>query len=121
MPPLYPAEWAGAGLLLLRLAVAGSLLAITLSFASTTDWRQAIALFVAVALCVGVLARAFAVLSIVAAIYALAIGADSSALALLHIVFAAALALTGPGAFSADARLFGRRRVILSGARDTSE
>jgi len=32
---------------------------------------------------------------------------------------AVALALLGPGAFSLDARLFGRREVVIQGARTT--
>lgn len=40
-------------------------------------------------------------------------------LVIVHAVTAASLVLTGAGAYSLDARFFGRRRVILPEADDT--
>lgn len=121
MPPLYPAGLAGAGLLLLRLSVASSLVALNLPFPPGGDLRQIFVLFVASALCIGVGVRVLAMLSLISVPGALDGGAASVFFAVLHIAIALALAFTGPGAYSVDARLFGRRRVKLRGIDDTSE
>lgn len=120
MPPLYPAGLAGAGLLLLRLAVAGSLVAMNPPSATAADTSQVIAVVVALALCVGVRVRVAAVLSLVWGAGELIAGTTWLPLAVLHIAIAMALSFTGPGAYSLDARLFGRRRVKLRGWDDTS-
>jgi len=121
MPPMYPTGLAGAGLLVLRFSVASSLAAMNLPFNSAADLRQVIALLFATALGIGVHTRAVAALSLIWAVGLLANGTAAPVLALLHAVIALALALTGPGAYSVDGRLFGRRRVKLPGRSDTSE
>lgn len=120
MSPIYPSGLAGAGLLLLRLALVVSLLSLMQSLAPVADWRQVPVLLIAAALCIGIRARLVAALSLPAALYAAAGGAASPTLIFLHVANAAVLAMTGAGAFSADARLFGRRRVKVPGADDTS-
>jgi hypothetical protein len=113
----YPDGAAGLGLLLFRLAVAGSLLALPGMFAGPSDWRPLVVVPVAVGLCAGWRTRLFAVAG-VAAVPILAWDSLMTAPVLLLLVDGAALALMGPGAFSADARLFGRRTLFLPDRRD---
>lgn len=70
-------------------------------------------------LCVGLAVRASALLGLLAALCTPP-GAPLL-LIIVHALTAASLVLTGAGAYSADARLFGRRRVILPDAHHTSE
>jgi len=69
-------------------------------------------------LCVGVGVRASASVGLVAALYVPA-GAPQM-LVIVHAVTAASLVLTGAGAYSVDARFFGRRHVVLPDTDDTS-
>jgi len=129
----YPSHWAGLGLLLLRgtvgitVATQGSL-----SVASTnTDLLGAVpaaALVVCgVALTVGLFTPVCS--TIVGLGYALVLfmpfdGAVlprlDVAAALVGLAAAVALGLLGPGAFSIDARLFGRREIFIP-AKDGSD
>lgn len=92
----FPDGRAGAGLLILRITVAAGILVQT---------GSAMALVVAVPLVAGFMTPAAAV---VAAAIALLYDAPSVVAAV-----AVALALLGPGAFSVDARLFGRREIVI--------
>ena len=111
--PSFPGGMPGTGLLLLRISVAASLIFGLGLNLEAPGWKQGAVLIVAIGLCVGFRTRLLASLCIAAHLLALPIGADLSMLGILRIVDAAALALTGPGAFAADARLFGRRTVIV--------
>ncbi|MEJ1965667.1 MAG: hypothetical protein WDO56_30590 [Gammaproteobacteria bacterium] len=93
----FPAGSPSAGLLLLRFAVATVLL---LEASGHT-----------------------ALIVIAAAIIAisLAVGSGTSALLVAAICQSLALALTGPGAYSLDARLFGRRLIFESRHRHGSD
>ncbi len=119
MPPLYPAGLSGAGLLLLRLSVAGSLVAINQPFNALGDVGQILVLTSAAALCVGLCVRTIALATLMLVPSTLGGQAVSLVFGCLHAAIALALAFTGAGAYSADARLFGRRRVNLGD--DTSE
>lgn len=121
MPPLYPAGLAGAGLLILRFSVAGSLLALNRPFTGADDWVQVMTLIVAIALCAGVKTRAVAVFFCIWALGTLVREDAWNLSGVLHAAISLALALTGPGAYSADGQLFGRRRVRLPRRTDTSE
>ena len=113
-PPFF-AGTPGAALLLMRLATALMLL-ITLC----RSFTPALWLDLAGALLVASLAAGFAV-RLAAALAALVIlyaairsGSDSGAVLALQAVQSAALALLGAGAYSIDARLFGRRVIRLN-------
>lgn len=127
----FPRGGAGVGLLLLRLAVALQLLSQTL-FAEAAPWWQAMlpAAWFAVplaALLAAVLAVLLAVLlllgaltpvaAIIAALFQLlclgGAGWAQASPSIVGALTAAALVLLGPGAYAADARLFGRRRLVL--------
>ena len=109
--PSYPDGAAGAGLFVLRASVTLSLQT-TVSRFDYPDWRHLAAALLALGVMLGLRTRLFAGLMIVMAISALAGGAGLIVIVPL-MLDACALVLVGPGAYSADARLFGRRTVIL--------
>lgn len=134
MPKLYsgfPGKAPGTGLLLLRLAVGTTLLAQTVPhLADARDPGSAVIAFCLLALSIGasliigfgtriaaVMAAVLVVLGAIAALFSM----STSSLGLLQsrsfdlniIVVAIAIACLGPGAFSLDAALFGRRKVII--------
>lgn len=104
---------AGLALLILRIAVAAPL-ATSLSNVGPAWFYPAVIILVA-ALLGGLFARVAAAIS-AAVIGALSIGAGlpTGAAVALHSLSAVALAMLGPGAYSLDALLFGRRVIKLS-------
>jgi len=114
---MFPARGPGIALLLLRASVAaaffldGPLQAAGIFARSDVVLRAVLA----AALGLGVLTPLTALLSCVLAIVDVAqLGAMQAPVALLTIVNAIALGLLGPGAYSLDARLFGRRVLVVS-------
>ena len=96
----FPAGRAGAGLLLLRVAAAASLII------DARSWPIAVsslAVAVALLMLVGFVTPIAGSLAAAAGVYG-----DP-----YLFVIAAAIVLLGPGAFSIDARLFGRREIIV--------
>lgn len=122
----FPRGGAGAGLLLLRLAVALQLLSETLSAegapwwpAMPPAWRASslailLAILLAVLLVLGLLTP---VAGAVGALWQLLclghVGWAHATPCIVGVFTAGALVLLGPGACAADARLFGRRRLVL--------
>ena len=113
-------------MLLLRISLAATLL---VSLAKRPDVSSAPLLFaailvvclVSVSLSVGFLTPLLSVIAGVAVIANLLIDFNSgNFICLFSIVNAAALALLGPGAYSVDARLFGRRVIVVYPRKDTS-
>jgi uncharacterized membrane protein YphA (DoxX/SURF4 family) len=128
----FPAGWPGLGLVLLRIAVA--LGAITQGFHALTApagpaWIVRLIGFLAIIaglfLLAGFLtpiAGAAATIGYLATGTAQFLATDAhrrgDALLTLHLaVISLALVLLGPGAISLDARLFGRREIIISQSR----
>jgi len=124
----YPDEWPGAGLLLLRTAVAGVLL-IKGGF-SMVDWHGhrfaagAVALLAAgsgILILTGCFTRIGSFLVVLASVGCIFAWPpdpglnlfESRLTAALVAVIASALVCLGPGAFSLDARLFGRQEIIF--------
>ena len=105
----FPRGSPGFGLLLLRAFVA-----LTVITADLDLPRWLFVLFLAGGSCllIGFLTPVAAVIVGVAAV-AFAIFFNSSYTVVALIILAAALALLGPGAFSVDARLFGRREIRI--------
>jgi len=125
---MFPNGWPGAGLLLLRLAMGAVLIA--QSFAYFGDKRELG--FSAVVLATVVTAVGFALLigfmTRFVALAAAIVGAGAAfawlpkssigplvtpATATLATVIAVAVICLGPGALSLDARLFGRREIVI--------
>jgi hypothetical protein len=109
----FPGGLAGAALLLLRVSVA--LLLVTIPAESSSKSLSALFCYlVAITIGLGFCARIAAAVAVaICAILLWPPGPDYVAPFFIHILDAVALALIGPGAFSIDARLFGRRTVHL--------
>ncbi len=104
------------GLLLLRVLVAA------MSFAQLTTWTELalpnalaslIIVMSAVLLLIGFLTPVAAVVLIGLTSVSLAFEINSLTQSLEIIGLAVAIALIGPGAFSIDARMFGRREILI--------
>ena len=114
----FPEGWPGLGLLLLRVLVAVSVIVQAIAYVvatslSVTGWMVAV-LVVASSACL--------LLGFVTPIAAVLIGLASLTLALSTVpsiqslditVLAVVIGLLGPGAFSIDARMFGRREILI--------
>lgn len=116
----YPGGVTGAGLLALRLSVAISTLMLTAAQLHASYIPHSIGVFLAIGLCVGFQTRIAAAISLLASLLCL-ITATAPELLIVHAASAAALILTGPGASSFDAKLFGRRTVRLPNPEDSIE
>jgi hypothetical protein len=114
---MFPLGAAGFALILLRLSAAGMLLAISSAPGNVTssEWAFTGLAGLAAFLILGVFTPIVCTLCCCLEIAVLISLRGAST---LHLVFSivdtAALGLLGPGGYSLDARMFGRRRVVLS-------
>lgn len=121
---MFPPGGPGVGLLLLRVSVAATFLLNRVNRAGElTHPLFAVALLIAVALAVGFLTP---YLSFIVCLYGLAnlVLGNSRPEDLIFVLYALnafALALLGPGAYSVDARLFGRRVVVVPPRKDSDQ
>ena len=116
----FPGGWPGLGLLLLRALVGVTLIAQSLAYIGSTklsllSWVvTALVLIIASCLLVGFMTP---VAAIVIGLGAIALAAShvfqTNQMLLNVIVLTIAIALLGPGAFSIDARMFGRREILI--------
>ena len=107
---MFPSGAPGAALLLLRLSVAASLLLDVAGHPPTlVFWGALLLVFL---LCAGLATPVAAVLACLFEILLFAAGPSNFPL-LVSALVAIALALLGPGAWSVDARMFGRRVIVL--------
>ncbi|MBX7220045.1 MAG: hypothetical protein K1Y36_08870 [Blastocatellia bacterium] len=113
---MFPQGWPGLGLLLLRLSVAAILLTNVANRSGETSYHFLLAggCIVAFALSIGFLIPLMAGITCLAACANLLLGAPPDRfLSSLAILNGIALTLLGPGAYSLDARLFGRRVIVV--------
>jgi len=106
----FPDRWRGFGLLLLRVLVAVSVIVQTIAYlraAETLAGWSIVVLLLASAACL--------LLGFVTPVAAVLIGLTSlyPLQDLEIVVLAIVIALLGPGAFSVDARMFGRREILI--------
>lgn len=121
---MFPQGGPGVGLLLLRLATA-AMFAINIThrfnFSSNALYWLVVSLIalISFSLCLGFLT---AVLSVIACIVGVAnlflADQPGNLVFILRILTSAALFFLGPGAYSVDARLFGRRVTVVAPRRD---
>ena len=116
----FPSGSPGLGLLLLRGFVAITLFTQGLAYLNSRELSvpgvvaAALAFIAALCLLIGLLTPLVSVLTCIGAMALIAFNSHFSTAALIGvIVLAAAIALLGPGAFSVDSRLFGRREILI--------
>lgn len=114
---MFPAGYPGMGLILLRIAVSLQFLWLVCSgvaIAVEQQWVIAISVLFAALLCIGLLTPAITVLWTLATVLHLSAHVFQHWwLLLISTCSAMALTLLGPGAYSLDAKLFGRRLLRL--------
>jgi putative oxidoreductase len=117
---VFPNAWPGAGLLLLRVAaglpaIADGITALADGISSPIQWLHVLELTAGSLLFVGLWTPIAGVLQ-AATLGCLAVGQgtlDTRSLVLAAI--GVSLAMLGPGAWSIDARLYGRKRIDVPG------
>ena len=112
---MFPSGMPAIALLMLRLFAAAALIvSVTVESHTQGVVVRAIALLSATALCIGFSTPVAALLTLLVELYGMRCGhAELSLHAFALPVIALALALLGPGAYSLDARLFGRRLMQI--------
>lgn len=112
---MFPPGWPGLALLLLRTSVAMAVLLEGFALRqSLPGWAVGLTVILLAAIFAGFLTPLAALLAIA---FHLTLGSTSSTegagLIIMAVLNATALAMLGPGAYSIDARRFGRRVVVL--------
>jgi hypothetical protein len=112
---LYPGGSAGFALLILRWSLAAQLWFLAYSLhVSIAGWEAWVAMALALALLVGFATQIAALIYVGVAVFALiVVGGVAGVCIALTGLMAISLALLGPGAFSLDARVYGRREISL--------
>ena len=114
---MFPSGRPGIALVVLRLCLVSVLSVHAYRFGPIVPlyWSVPLLLLPAAALCVGVVTAVAGTLYCVAEIgFAVAAPGFDATVLILSIPVAIALVLLGPGAYSVDARIFGRRVIVLS-------
>lgn len=110
----HPAGLAGAALLIFRCALALFVATTATETFPVRHWSALILDVLAVSLAAGFSTRPIAALAAIAGVVLLLVGGCAQPMLLItQAMQATALAMIGPGAFSIDARLFGRATIRL--------
>jgi putative oxidoreductase len=112
----FPNSWPGLGLLILRFAAGLSLAAVAhvagdLAGAASLFARSAVG-GVAVLICIGLWTPLVAVAGWAIQLIVITLGRRFELSLVVCAAVSLSLAMLGPGAWSVDARLFGRKRII---------
>lgn len=109
----YPAGWSGTALVALRISLAAFVLIAVAEVPDLALWTVCAMVAVASLILAGWHARTASILSsLVAALVWTKV--DSGVLVLPHLLDAVALVMIGPGAYSIDALMYGRKTMHLS-------
>lgn len=112
----FPNSWPGIGLLILRFATALSLATVAYvagDLAGTASLlARCVAGGVAVLICIGLWTPLAALAGAAIQVIVIAFGHRFNSSFLVYATVGLSLAMLGPGAWSFDARLFGRKRII---------
>lgn len=115
---MFPAGVPGVALLVLRICIAVALDEIAFS----AGWQHIAFLILLGFLCIGMLTPIICGLAAAGVVFELAHTVNVHPLHPLIVVLATlSLAFVGPGAYSVDARLFGRRVVISTSGSDCAD
>jgi putative oxidoreductase len=115
---MFPNGWPGRGLLLLRL-LAGFLLIhdgiaeLIGAPRPETIFRQSVAIVAGILLFAGLWTPVAGALVVVVELWTLLLRSDHLRSLIVLAILGAALAMLGPGFWSIDARLFGRKRIDI--------
>ena len=113
---VFPDAWPGCGLVLLRLAAGVSLLSGTFFDAPQPPSSALLRIaegIVGALLVVGLWTPAAAIGLVLIHLWCAASVASAGGIAVINIFLGLSLAMLGPGAWSVDARLYGRKRIEL--------
>jgi uncharacterized membrane protein YphA (DoxX/SURF4 family) len=113
---MFPARMAGAALLVMRLSVGVPLVVHVAAYQALTPpfWAVSGAVLVAIFLCLGLLTPYCAALNCLIELGILIFnGGESGFPLVIAAVNSGVLAVLGPGAYSVDARFFGRRILTV--------
>jgi putative oxidoreductase len=111
----FPNSWPGLGLLILRLATCLALVATAQTLGNTDRahlFVQALIAFEFLLLLIGLWTPLAAVMQATFQAVVLVLGHQFSPAIIVAAALGVALALLGPGAWSIDARLFGRKIIV---------
>jgi hypothetical protein len=119
---MFPSGRPGIALVIVRLCLVGMLLLHAYRFGPmvSLSWSMPVLVLIAIALCVGVVTAIASMLYCVAEVaFLLTVTGFDATVLMISIPVAIALVLLGPGAYSLDARMFGRRVIVLPPDNDT--
>jgi|SRR5215475_3215412 len=107
---MFPGGWPGAGLLVLRLAAA-----IPLLLEGSSGYARFIAIGVGSLLLAGLWTPVAGALQAIIEVWIFFSTGDGANVHLLLAALGVSLVMLGPGAWSVDSRLFGRKRIDIRG------